>query len=222
MGANIKGAGTDVIKITGVEEMHGCEYSVIPDQITTGTYMMAAAATEGNVLIKNVIPKHMEAITAKLTEMGVIVQEEEDGIRVIGKHPLKAVNVKTMPYPGFPTDLQQPMAVLMTIAQGTSTITESIFESRFKYVDELRRMGANISINGRTASITGVKALSGTKIRTTDLRAGAAMVLAGLIADGETKITEIVHIDRGYEKLQENLSSLGAVIRRVREKDSYS
>ncbi|MBC3889948.1 UDP-N-acetylglucosamine 1-carboxyvinyltransferase [Acetobacterium paludosum] len=220
MGANIKGAGTDVIKITGVDEMHGCEYSVIPDQIATGTYMMAAAATEGDVLIKNVIPKHMEAITAKLTEMGVTVREEDDGIRVIGKRPLKAVNVKTMPYPGFPTDLQQPMAVLMTIAEGTSTITESIFESRFKYVDELRRMGANISINSRTASITGVKALSATKIRTTDLRAGAAMVLAGLIADGETKVTDIIHIDRGYENLQENLRNLGADIRRVSEKDN--
>lgn len=217
MGANIKGAGTDVIKIRGVSEMHGCEYSVIPDQITTGTYMMAAAATRGNVLIKNVIPKHMEAITAKLLEMGVDVHEEEDGIRVIGKKNLKAVNVKTMPYPGFPTDLQQPMAVLMTIAKGTSTITESIFESRFKYVDELRRMGATVSINGRTASVTGVERLSGTKIKTTDLRAGAAMVLAGLIADGETKITEIVHIDRGYENLQSNLKSLGAVIRRVSE-----
>lgn len=219
MGANIKGAGTDVIKIVGVEEMHGCEYSVIPDQITTGTYMMAAAATEGDVLIRNVIPKHMEAITAKLSEMGVIVLEEDDGIRVIGKHPLKAVNVKTMPYPGFPTDLQQPMAVLMTIAEGTSTITESIFESRFKYVDELRRMGANISINSRTATINGVKNLSATKIRTTDLRAGAAMVIAGLIADGETKVTEIVHIDRGYENLQENMRNLGAVIRRISEKD---
>ncbi|AFA47563.1 UDP-N-acetylglucosamine 1-carboxyvinyltransferase [Acetobacterium woodii] len=219
MGANIKGAGTDVIKIVGVSEMHGCEYSVIPDQITTGTYMMAAAATEGDVLIKNVIPKHMEAITAKLNEMGVVVLEEDNGIRVRSKHPLKAVNVKTMPYPGFPTDLQQPMAVLMTIAEGISTITESIFESRFKYVDELRRMGANISINSRTASITGVKNLSATKIRTTDLRAGAAMVIAGLIADGETKITEIVHIDRGYENLQENLRNLGADIRRVSEKD---
>ena len=217
MGANIRGAGTDVIKIRGVDEMHGCEYSVIPDQITTGTYMMAAAVTRGNVLIKNVIPKHMDAITAKLTEMGVEVREEDDGIRVIGKRPLKAVNVKTMPYPGFPTDLQQPMAVLMAIARGTSTITESIFESRFKYVDELRRMGAIVSINSRTASITGVKTLSGTKIRATDLRAGAAMVLAGLIADGETKITDIIHIDRGYENLQENFQGLGAIIRRVSE-----
>ncbi|WKY48263.1 UDP-N-acetylglucosamine 1-carboxyvinyltransferase [Eubacteriaceae bacterium ES3] len=215
MGANIKGAGTDVIKIVGVESMHGCEYSVIPDQITTGTYMMAAAATGGNVLIRNIIPKHMEAITAKLTEMGVSVTEEDNGIRVARTKPLKACNVKTMPYPGFPTDLQQPMAVLMTIAEGTSTITESIFESRFKYVDELRRMGANISINGRTATINGVKELSATKIKATDLRAGAAMVLAGLVADGETKVTDIVHIDRGYEKLQENMRSLGAVIRRI-------
>jgi UDP-N-acetylglucosamine 1-carboxyvinyltransferase len=217
MGANVKGAGTDVIKIRGVDEMHGCEYSVIPDQITTGTYMMAAAATCGNVLIRNVIPKHMEAITAKLNEMGIEVQDEDDGIRVIGKKQLKAINVKTMPYPGFPTDLQQPMAVLMTIAKGTSTITESIFESRFKYVDELRRMGATVSINSRTASIVGVKKLSATKIRATDLRAGAAMVIAGLVADGETKITDIIHIDRGYENFEENLRGLGAVIRRVSE-----
>lgn len=217
MGANIKGAGTDVIKIVGVESMHGCEYSVIPDQITTGTYMMMAAATGGDVLIRNIIPKHMEAISAKLTEMGVTVSEEDDGLRVTRTKPLKACNVKTMPYPGFPTDLQQPMAVLMTIAEGTSTVTESIFESRFKYVDELRRMGANISINGRTASINGVKELSATKIRATDLRAGAAMVLAGLVADGETKVVDIVHIDRGYENLQENLRGLGAVIRRISE-----
>ncbi|WKY45261.1 UDP-N-acetylglucosamine 1-carboxyvinyltransferase [Eubacteriaceae bacterium ES2] len=217
MGANIKGAGTDVIKIVGVEAMHGCEYSVIPDQITTGTYMMMAAATGGDVLIRNIIPKHMEAISAKLTEMGVTVTEEDDGLRVTRTRPLKACNVKTMPYPGFPTDLQQPMAVLMTIAEGTSTVTESIFESRFKYVDELRRMGANISINGRTASINGVKELSATKIKATDLRAGAAMVLAGLVADGETKVVDIVHIDRGYENLQENLRGLGAVIRRISE-----
>lgn len=217
MGANIKGAGTDVIKIVGVNEMRGCEYSVIPDQITTGTYMMVAAATRGNVLIKNIIPKHMEAITAKLIEMGVDVKEENSGIRVKRTGKLKACNLVTMPYPGFPTDLQQPMAVLMTLAEGTSTITESIFENRFKYAVELRRMGANISINGRTATIVGVEKLSSTKIRATDLRAGAAMVLAGLVADGETKVTDIVHIDRGYENLQENLRSLGAVIRRVSE-----
>ena len=200
MGANIKGAGTDTIKIKGVDEMHGCEYSVVPDQITAGTYMMAAAATCGNVLVKNVIPKHMEAVTAKMREMGVEIIEEDNGIRVIGKENIKGCKVKTLPYPGFPTDLQQPMAVLMSIASGQSVITESIFENRFKYVDELRKMGADISINGRVANITGVPTLSGTKIKATDLRAGAAMVIAGLIAEGETRITDIQYIDRGYEK----------------------
>ncbi|MDO4288287.1 MAG: UDP-N-acetylglucosamine 1-carboxyvinyltransferase [Eubacterium sp.] len=215
MGAKIKGAGTDTIKITGVEEMHGCEYSVVPDQITTGTYMMAAAATRGNVLIKKAIPKHMEAITAKLREMGVQVIEEEEGIRVIGTDaPLKGCKVKTLPYPGFPTDLQQPMAILMTLAEGQSVITESIFENRFKYVDELRKMGANITVNGRVANITGVPKLSGTKIRATDLRAGAAMVIAGLVAEGETRISDIHYIDRGYEKLEENIRNLGGSIRR--------
>ncbi|MEF9919026.1 MAG: UDP-N-acetylglucosamine 1-carboxyvinyltransferase, partial [Eubacterium sp.] len=196
MGANIKGAGTDTIKIKGVEEMHGCEYSVVPDQITAGTYMMAAAATCGNVLVKNIIPKHMEAVTAKLREMGVEIIEEDDGIRVIGKRPFKAVTVKTLPYPGFPTDLQQPMAVMMTLATGNSAIMESIFENRFKYVDELRKMGADININGRVANIIGVPTLSGTKIKATDLRAGAAMVIAALVADGETRISDIQYIDR--------------------------
>ena len=214
MGANIKGAGTDTIKIKGVEEMHGCEYSVVPDQITAGTYMMAAAATCGNVLVKNVIPKHMEAVTAKMREMGVEIIEEDNGIRVIGKENIKGCKVKTLPYPGFPTDLQQPMAVLMSIASGQSVITESIFENRFKYVDELRKMGADISINGRVANITGVPTLSGTKIKATDLRAGAAMVIAGLIAEGETRITDIQYIDRGYEKLESNIRSLGGIIRR--------
>lgn len=214
MGANIKGAGTDTIKIKGVDEMHGCEYSVVPDQITAGTYMMAAAATCGNVLIKNVIPKHMEAVTAKMREMGVEIIEEDNGIRVIGKENIKGCKVKTLPYPGFPTDLQQPMAVLMSIASGQSVITESIFENRFKYVDELRKMGAEISINGRVANITGVPTLSGTKIKATDLRAGAAMVIAGLIAEGETRITDIQYIDRGYEKLEDNIRSLGGIIRR--------
>ena len=200
MGANIKGAGTDTIKIKGVDEMHGCEYSVVPDQITAGTYMMAAAATCGNVLVKNVIPKHMEAVTAKMREMGVEIIEEDNGIRVIGKENIKGCKVKTLPYPGFPTDLQQPMAVLMSIASGQSVITESIFENRFKYVDELRKMGAEIAINGRVANITGVPTLSGTKIKATDLRASAAMVIAGLIAEGETRITDIQYIDRGYEK----------------------
>ena len=214
MGANIKGAGTDTIKIKGVDEMHGCEYSVVPDQITAGTYMMAAAATCGNVLVKNVIPKHMEAVTAKMREMGVEIIEEDNGIRVIGKENIKGCKVKTLPYPGFPTDLQQPMAVLMSIASGQSVITESIFENRFKYVDELRKMGAEIAINGRVANITGVPTLSGTKIKATDLRAGAAMVIAGLIAEGETRITDIQYIDRGYEKLESNIRSLGGIIRR--------
>ncbi|WP_195269491.1 UDP-N-acetylglucosamine 1-carboxyvinyltransferase [Eubacterium sp. 1001713B170207_170306_E7] len=214
MGANIKGAGTDTIKIKGVDEMHGCEYSVVPDQITAGTYMMAAAATCGNVLVKNVIPKHMEAVTAKMREMGVEIIEEDNGIRVIGKENIKGCKVKTLPYPGFPTDLQQPMAVLMSIASGQSVITESIFENRFKYVDELRKMGAEIAINGRVANITGVPTLSGTKIKATDLRAGAAMVIAGLVAEGETRITDIQYIDRGYEKLESNIRSLGGIIRR--------
>ena len=214
MGANIKGAGTDTIKIKGVDEMHGCEYSVVPDQITAGTYMMAAAATCGNVLVKNVIPKHMEAVTAKMREMGVEIIEEDNGIRVIGKENIKGCKVKTLPYPGFPTDLQQPMAVLMSIASGQSVITESIFENRFKYVDELRKMGAEIAINGRVANITGVPTLSGTKIKATDLRAGAAMVIAGLIVEGETRITDIQYIDRGYEKLESNIRSLGGIIRR--------
>jgi len=214
MGANIKGAGTDTIKIKGVDEMHGCEYSVVPDQITAGTYMRAPAATCGNVLVKNVIPKHMEAVTAKMREMGVEIIEEDNGIRVIGKENIKGCKVKTLPYPGFPTDLQQPMAVLMSIASGQSVITESIFENRLKYVDKLRKMGAEIAINGRVANITGVPTLSGTKIKATDLRAGAAMVIAGLIAEGETRITDIQYIDRGYEKLESNIRSLGGIIRR--------
>lgn len=214
MGANIKGAGTDTIRIYGVDSLHGCEYSVIPDQITTGTYMMMAAATQGNILIKNVIPRHMDAVSAKLREMGVQVIEEDDGIRVIGKRPLKPVKVKTLPYPGFPTDLQQPMAVLMAVANGSSSITESIFENRFKYIDDLRKMGAEATVTGRTCTFNGVEELSGTRIRATDLRAGAAMVIAGLIADGETKITDIHYIDRGYEHLEDNLRNLGGIIRR--------
>lgn len=214
MGANIKGAGTDTIKIRGVQEMHGCEYSVVPDQITTGTYMMAAAATGGDILIENVIPKHMEAVSAKLKEMNVEVREDDRGIRVIGSPQMKGCRVKTLPYPGFPTDLQQPMAVLMSLAEGQSLINESIFESRFKYVDELRKMGADISINGRIAHINGVPSLSGTRIEATDLRAGAAMVIAGLAAEGETRISGIHYIERGYERLEEKLRSLGAEIRR--------
>ncbi|RBP62061.1 UDP-N-acetylglucosamine 1-carboxyvinyltransferase [Alkalibaculum bacchi] len=215
MGANIKGAGTDIIKINGVTELRGCEYMVIPDQIEAGTYMVAAVATKGDVLIKNVIPKHLESISAKLTEMGAEIIEYDDAIRVIGKEDLNSINVKTLPYPGFPTDLQQPMAVLMCLTQGTGTITESIFENRFKYVDELRRMGADILVDGRVAIFSGGKQLSGATLRATDLRAGAAMVIAGLAADGITEVTELKHIERGYENLEGKLRSLGAKIKKV-------
>lgn len=224
MGADIKGAGTDTIRIRGVKSLHGCEYSAVPDQITAGTYMMAAAATKGNVLIRGVIPKHMEAVSAKLREMGVIISEDGNDMRVVGPEMLKACKVKTLPYPGFPTDLQQPMAVLMAIAQGNSIINESIFESRFKYVDELRRMGADISVNGRVASITGVRQLSGTRIEATDLRAGAAMVIAGLVASGKTQVGNLHYIQRGYENLADNLNALGAKITmiEVEAQDDYT
>lgn len=216
MGANIKGAGTDTLRIHGVQELHACSYSVVPDQITAGTYMMAAAATNGNVLVKGVIPKHMESVTAKLKEMGAdVVNINGDCLQVSHKGRLKRCHVKTLPYPGFPTDLQQPMAVLMSIAEGNSRLHESIFENRFKYVDELRKMGAHISINGRTAMIEGVPELSGTKIAATDLRAGAAMVIAALVAKGRSEITGLKFIDRGYENLEENFRNLGAHIERV-------
>jgi UDP-N-acetylglucosamine 1-carboxyvinyltransferase len=216
MGANIKGAGTDTLRITGVSELHACSYSVVPDQITAGTYMMAAAATNGDVLVKGIIPKHMESVTAKLKEMGATVENVNgDCLRVSHEGRLKGCHVKTLPYPGFPTDLQQPMAVLMSIADGNSQLHESIFENRFKYVDELRKMGAKITINGRTAMIEGVPELSGTKIAATDLRAGAAMVIAALVANGRSEITGLKFIDRGYENLEENFRALGAKIRRV-------
>lgn len=218
MGAKIHGAGTDTIKIKGVKSLHGATYSVVPDQIQAGTYMIAAAATQGNVLIKNIIPEHLESLTAKLREMGNEVIEYDDSIRVIGHRPLKSCNVKTMPYPGFPTDLQQPMGVLMCIAEGTSTITENIFESRFKYVGELQRMGADIMVSGgNVAMFNGVESLSGAKIYATDLRAGAAMVVAGFIAEGTTEIYNIEYIERGYENLVENYAALGADIKRVSE-----
>ncbi|KPU27215.1 UDP-N-acetylglucosamine 1-carboxyvinyltransferase [Caloranaerobacter sp. TR13] len=215
MGADVRGAGTDVIKIKGVDKLHGCTYSVIPDQIEAGTYMIAAAATGGDVLINNVIPKHLESITAKLKEMGVEVIEYGDSIRVKGSDNLKSVNIKTLPYPGFPTDLQQPMTVLLSTVNGTSVVTESIFEGRFKYVDELKRMGANIKVEGRVAVVEGVKRLSGARISVTDLRAGAAFIIAGLIAEGITEINNIYHIDRGYEKIEEKFRNLGAKIKRV-------
>lgn len=214
MGANIKGAGTDIIKIAGVDKLVGCEYMVIPDQIEAGTYMVAAVATRGDVLIKNIIPKHLESISAKLLEMGAEITEYDDSLRVVGSNQLKSINIKTLPYPGFPTDLQQPMAVLMCLTEGTGTITESIFESRFKYVDELRRMGADIIVDGRVAVINGKRKLSGTTLKATDLRAGAAMVIAGLVADGNTEVWDLKHIERGYEQLENKLKSLGAKITR--------
>ncbi|MFZ5968298.1 MAG: UDP-N-acetylglucosamine 1-carboxyvinyltransferase [Bacillota bacterium] len=214
MGADIRGAGTDVIKIHGVEAMHGTTYSVIPDQIEAGTFMIVAAATGGDVTIDNVITKHLEPITAKLKEMGLEIEEDADSLRVIGKDKLKKVNIKTLVYPGFPTDLQQPISAVLTQAKGTSIVTETIYEGRFKHVDELKRMGANIKVEGRVAVIQGVERLSGAKVAATDLRAGAALIVAGLMADGITEIENIHHIDRGYENIEQKLISLGAKITR--------
>lgn len=215
MGANIKGAGTDVIKITGVTYLKGCSYSVIPDQIEAGTFMIAAAATNGDVTIKNVIPKHLESITAKLLEMGIEVEEGEDSVRVTCKGRTKGINVKTLPYPGFPTDLQQPMTTLLAISKGRSIVNESIFEARFRHVDELKRMGANIKVEGKLAIIEGIETLSGAEVAATDLRAGGAMVIAGLVADGTTIISNVRYIDRGYEKIEEKFNSLGASVIRI-------
>ena len=215
MGADIKGAGTDVIRIKGVNELVGCNYSVIPDQIEAGTFMIAAAATKGDVTITNIIPKHLESISAKLIEMEAIVEEDDDSIRVTVDNKLRGVNVKTAPYPGFPTDVQQPMSVLLSITKGRSLVTESIWENRHKHTDELKKMGAMIKVEGRTAIIDGVENLEGAKVIATDLRAGAAMVIAGLIANGETEIVDIEHIDRGYPHIEEKFRSLGADIRRV-------
>ena len=214
MGADIKGAGTDVIKIKGVEKLGGCIHTVIPDQIEAGTYMIAAAAAGGNVLIDNVIPKHLEAITAKLKEMGVNVIENGESLRIISSGNLKNVSIKTLVYPGFPTDLQQPMSSLLTTAKGTGIVTETIFEGRFKHVDELKRMGANIKVEGRVAVIHGVKNLTGAKVVASDLRAGASLVVAGLMAKGETEIENVQYIDRGYDQLEQKLISLGAKVRR--------
>ncbi|WMJ80149.1 UDP-N-acetylglucosamine 1-carboxyvinyltransferase [Clostridium sp. MB40-C1] len=215
MGADIKGAGTDVIKINGIKELKGCNYSVIPDQIEAGTYMMAAAACGGKVNINNVIPKHLEAISAKLIEMGVHVTENEDSITIESSRDLKGVNVKTLPYPGFPTDIQQPMTTLLSIAKGRSIVNESIWESRFKHVDELKKMGAKVSVENNIAIIEGVSKLSGAKVTATDLRAGAAMVIAGLIANGKTEISKVEHIDRGYPHIEQKLNRVGAKITRI-------
>ncbi len=217
MGANIKGAGTDIIKITGVEKLHGGTYGVIPDQIEAGTYMFAAAATRGDVLIKNVIPKHLEAITSKFVEMGVEVFEGDDEIRVKADGPLGRVNVKTLPYPGFPTDLQPPMVALLSTVKGTSIVTESVWDSRFQYVSELEKMGAKITVDGRVAVIEGGRPLTGASVRATDLRAGAGLVIAGLCSTGATVLNDIYHIDRGYESIEKKLSGLGADICRAHD-----
>lgn len=212
MGANVKGAGTDVIRIKGVKELKGCNYSVVPDQIEAGTFMIAAAATRGDVTIQNVIPKHLESISAKLLEMGAKVEEGDDSVRVYVDGDLKGVNLKTAPYPGFPTDVQQPMCTLLSTAKGRSIIVETIWENRHKHVDELKKMGATIKVEGRSAIIDGVDRLTGAVVKATDLRAGAAMVIAGLISDGVTEITSIEHIDRGYPYIEEKFRMLGADI----------
>ncbi|NLO82182.1 MAG: UDP-N-acetylglucosamine 1-carboxyvinyltransferase [Clostridiales bacterium] len=217
MGANIKGAGTDVIKIKGVDKLYGCEYSIIPDQIEAGTFMIASAATQGDVKIEGVIPKHLEAVSAKLLEMGMEVEEGDDFVRVKGTGRPRKANVKTLPYPGFPTDLQQPISVLLSVAEGTSIITENVWEARYRHIEEIRRMGAIIKVEDRVAIIEGVDHLTGAPVVATDLRAGAALVIAGLMAEGVTEITNVEHIDRGYERLEQKLVSLGADIRRVND-----
>ena len=215
MGANIKGAGTDVIRIKGVPKLHKTEYSIIPDQIEAGTFMFAAAATKGDVTVLNVIPKHLEATTAKLIEMGCEVEEFDDAVRVVAKDRLRSTHVKTLPYPGYPTDMQPQIGVTLALCEGTSVISESIFENRFKYLDELTRMGASVKIEGNTAIIEGVEKLSGARVGAPDLRAGAALVIAGMATDGITIVDDIVYIQRGYERFEEKLRGLGAIIERV-------
>ena len=212
MGANIRGAGTDTIRIKGVKRLHGTNYAVIPDQIEAGTFMCAAAITRGDILIKNVIPKHMESISAKLLEMGNTIIEYDESIRVVGKLEQKATDVKTLPYPGFPTDMQPQISVTLALAKGNSVVTESIFENRFKYVDELTRMGAKIKVEGNVSVIEGQKSLGGASVNALDLRAGAALVLAGLAAQGITVVHDIGYIQRGYEHFEDKLRALGADI----------
>lgn len=219
MGADVRGAGTDVIKIKGVKHLNGTNYSIIPDQIEAGTYMVAAAATGGDVIVRNVITKHLESITAKLREMNVQVDEYEDSVRVHRSGTLHRCNVKTMPHPGFPTDMQPQIAVLLSVADGTSIVTEAVWDNRFRYVEELRRMGAEISVDGKIAVIEGVKELIGAPVKATDLRAGAAMIIAALAATGTTHIEDIQHIERGYEDVVEKFAALGADIKRVYSND---
>mgnify|MGYP000345772243 CR=1 FL=1 len=214
-GANIRGAGTDVIKVRGVEKMHGCTYSIIPDQIEAGSYMVAAAATGGDVLVKNVTPKHLEPITEKLRRAGVEVEEFDDAVRVRRTGDILPLKINTMPHPGFPTDMQPLMGVLLSVAKGTSTVTESVWDNRFRYVDELRKMGASVQVDGQVAVFEGVDKLNPAPLRASDLRAGAAMVVAALMADGTSEIEEIGHIERGYENIVEKLRGLGAEISKV-------
>ncbi len=219
MGANIRGAGTDVIRISGVEKLHKTEYSIIPDQIEAGTFMFAAAATRGDVTVKNVIPKHLEATTAKLLEIGCEIEELDDAVRVVASKPLTHTQVTTLPYPGFPTDMQPQMSAVLAISQGTSTVTESIFENRFKYVDELTRMGASIKVESNIAIITGIEKYTGARVSAPDLRAGAALVIAGLAAEGITVVDDIYYIERGYEDFEKKLAQLGAQIEKVSTTD---
>lgn len=215
MGANIKGAGTDVIRINGVQKLHGSEYSIIPDQIEAGTFMFAAAITKGDVTVKNVIPKHLESTTAKLIEMGCQVEESDEAVRVVAARRLDSTQVKTLPYPGFPTDMQPQIGVALALAQGTSIITESIFDNRFKYVDELAKMGSNVKVEGNTAVITGVEKFTSANLTAPDLRAGAALVLAALATEGFSTVEDIKYIERGYEDFPQKLKSLGAQIEKV-------
>ena len=221
-GADVRGAGTDVIKVRGVEQMHGCTYSIIPDQIEAGTYMAAVAATGGQVLVKNIIPKHMDCITAKLQECGVEVEERDDTLLVRRTHRLKRANIKTLPYPGFPTDMQPQMTTVLSLAEGTSLVTESVWSSRYRYVDELKRMGAHIQVDDKTAVVEGVEKLTGAPIQAYDLRAGAAMVIAALAAQGESEISNVQYIERGYEDIIGKLRALGADIRAIDEPDESS
>ncbi|MBQ8961513.1 MAG: UDP-N-acetylglucosamine 1-carboxyvinyltransferase [Ruminococcus sp.] len=222
MGANIMGAGTDVIKIRGVKHLHGTSYAVIPDQIEAGTFMIAAAATKGDVLIKNIIPKHLESITKKLEKIGVNIEQYDDSMRVWVDGPLVKANVKTTPHPGFPTDMQPQIATLLTLAEGTSIVTEGVWEQRFRYVDELRRMGADITVNGKVALIEGTGKLMGAPVKACDLRAGAALIIAGLAASGITEIEDIFHIERGYDCMEGKLRALGADIEKISVPDKES
>lgn len=219
MGADIKGAGTDVIRIKGIKELSGCTYRVIPDQIEAGTYMIAAAATKGDIIIDDIIPKHLEPVTAKLKEMGMGIEEYGDSMRVFYENELIPVNIQTLPYPGFPTDLQQPMTVLLSSLNGESTVVEGVSEDRFKYVNEIKKMGAKIEFTKKQAKIVGTTDLRGTVVQATDLRAGAALIIAGLIAGGLTEVTDIQHIDRGYEHIENKFMNLGAKIKRVKDEE---